>query len=511
MARTKKLTASEIDGVDYRRAKTWRIALSQANNGSAMIFYVLVGLMSYLQNAGYGIAVAVAGIILTVTRVLDGIIDPVLAIVMDKVNFRHGKLRFFMLVGWAIRSFAVLLLFVWGSDKGLGPVFFIAVYVVYIIGSSTNDIAGNMIPPVMTNDPKQRPTIQVWATIYAYLVPMLFTIVSTVAILPRHGNEYTVGMLQETALVFIASSLFFQILACVGVSEADKPENFAHITAKEEESGVSLKDMWSVLAHNGPFQRFLISAASDKLAQQVGAQAVVTTMLFGIMLGNIQLGTIMGLITMLPSIVFAIIGARHSGKHGARRSVVTWTWACLAAAVALVVFCLAVDTRAILTSIPLMIGFFGLYLLLNGAKMCVTTASGAMRADIVDHELDRSGKYLPAVVTATYNFIDQIVSSLGAAIALGSVALIGFRTVMPQPNDGLTTSILFVTLALFLGLPVLGWVCTLVAMRGYTLTREEMIEVQRRVSDKKAAVLTGAPEAEAVPQSVGLDGPETLG
>ena len=40
------------------------------NNGSA-IFYTLVGLMSYLQNAGYGIAVAVAGIILTATRVLD--------------------------------------------------------------------------------------------------------------------------------------------------------------------------------------------------------------------------------------------------------------------------------------------------------------------------------------------------------------------------------------------------------------------------------------------------------
>ena len=39
-----------------------------------------------------------------------------------------------------------------------------------------------------------------------------------------------------------------------------------------------------------------------------------------------------------------------------------------------------------------------------------------MRADIVDHELDRSGKYLPGVVTATYNFIDQIVSSSSAAI-----------------------------------------------------------------------------------------------
>ncbi|WP_454854863.1 hypothetical protein [Promicromonospora soli] len=87
MVRNSKQTASEADGVTYRRARTWEIAFSQMNNGSAMIFYILVGLMSYLQNAGYGIAVAAAGVILTVTRVFDGLIDPVLAFVIDKVSF----------------------------------------------------------------------------------------------------------------------------------------------------------------------------------------------------------------------------------------------------------------------------------------------------------------------------------------------------------------------------------------------------------------------------------------
>jgi hypothetical protein len=48
MKRQKKLTQSEIDGVQYRRAKTWQIAFSQLANGSAMVFYSLVTLMSYL-------------------------------------------------------------------------------------------------------------------------------------------------------------------------------------------------------------------------------------------------------------------------------------------------------------------------------------------------------------------------------------------------------------------------------------------------------------------------------
>jgi glycoside/pentoside/hexuronide:cation symporter, GPH family len=497
MARTPKQTASEADGVTYRRARTWEIAFSQMNNGSAMIFYTLVGLMSYLQNAGYGIAVAAAGVILTVTRVFDGVIDPVLALVIDKVSFPFGKLRFFMLGGWLIRSLAILMLFVWASDTGLGAGFFIAVYVVYIVGSSMNDIAGQMSGPVLTNDPRQRPTVQVWATVYAYFVPAIFSIVSTVVFLPRHGNQFTVDMLSETATTYVACSLVFQILACVGVSRIDKPGSFAHLSTSVAKAEVSIRDMWSLLVHNGPFQRYLISGASDKLAQVVRSQAVIGTLMWGIVLGNMQLGTTLSLIAILPGILFAIFGARYNGRHGSKAATVTWTWICLILAALLTVFCLLVDMRSVLASLPLAIVFFAVYLLLNGASMVVTVASGAMRADIIDYELDRSGKFLPATVTATYNIIDQIISSLGATLALGAVALIGFTTVMPQPTDSPTTSILLMTLLLFFGLPILGWVCTLFAMHGYQLTRTEMIEVQKRVADKKAELQAAEPATAA--------------
>jgi Na+/melibiose symporter-like transporter len=463
------------------------------NNGSAMIFYSLVGLMSYLQNAGYGIAVAVAGVILTVTRVFDGLVDPVLALVIDKLSLPFGKLRFFMLGGWLIRSLAILMLFVWASDTGLGAGFFIAMYATYIVGSSLNDIAGQMSGPVLTNDPRQRPTVQVWATVYSYFVPAIFSIVSTVVFLPRHGNQFTVGMLSETAITYVACSFVFQVLACVGVSRIDRPESFAHLSDERSKAEVSARDMWNLITENGPFQRYLISGASDKLAQVVRSQAVIATLMWGILLGNMQLGSVLSLIAILPGILFAIFGARYNGKHGSKAATVTWTWTCVVLAALLTAFCLVVDMRSILGSLPLTIGFFALYLLLNGASMVVTVAAGAMRADIIDYELDRSGKFLPATVTATYNIIDQIISSLGSTLALGAVALIGFTTVMPQPTDAPTTPILLMTLLLFFGLPILGWACTLIAMRGYHLTRAEMIEVQKRVADRKAALQAAAP------------------
>ena len=49
-----KQTASQTDGVEYRQAKTWQIALTMMSNSLSMTFYTLIGYMSYLANEGYG-------------------------------------------------------------------------------------------------------------------------------------------------------------------------------------------------------------------------------------------------------------------------------------------------------------------------------------------------------------------------------------------------------------------------------------------------------------------------
>ena len=483
----KKPSQSEIDGVQYRRAPTWCIAIGEMQGGAAMAFYSLVSLMSYVASEGYGIALGVAGIILTATRWFDGIIDPFLAVWIDKLHTRFGKLRILMLLGLAIRSVAMLMLFVWFSGRTDNVVLFIILYMVNIVGNSIFDIAGNMLPAVMTNDPRQRPTVQVWATIYNYMFPMILAVVSTMVILPMFGNQYTREMLSLTCIIYVILAWVLTLIACIGLTPVDKPENFMGITAGGDD--VSLKDMGKFLASNRPFQMYVVAAVSDKLAQQVNSQTIVSTLLFGILVGNIQFGTMLSMISMLPSIVFAIFGARYCGKHGSKESVVTWTWVCIAIAVASILFCTAIDMRAVSTNIGLTVAFFVLLLAMNGAKMCVTTANGSMRADIVDFELDRSGKYIPGIVTATYNFIDQLVSSLGVTIATLCVAAIGYVNTVPQPTDAPTPAIKAMAMFLYFGMPILGWVCTVIAMRFYKLSKQELVGVQKRIAEKKAEIL----------------------
>ena len=107
----KKEQKIETGGVTYRRAKTWQIALASCSSGIGMSFYVLLGLASYVANEGYGIATAVVGLILTATRILDGVTDPIIAIIIDKMNTKFGKIRILTALGWAIESLAVLMMY----------------------------------------------------------------------------------------------------------------------------------------------------------------------------------------------------------------------------------------------------------------------------------------------------------------------------------------------------------------------------------------------------------------
>ena len=80
--------ASEIDGVQYRRAKLWQIILIAFNAFNGMAMYFLIGLASYSASIGYGIATVAVGGLLTFTRIFDAVTDPLLAFLYDRVSAR---------------------------------------------------------------------------------------------------------------------------------------------------------------------------------------------------------------------------------------------------------------------------------------------------------------------------------------------------------------------------------------------------------------------------------------
>lgn len=485
MARQSKPTQSEIDGVQYRKAKLWQIILYACNGFVGMSVYSLIGMASYSASIGYGVGTIALGYILTSTRILDAVTDPLLAFLYDKVNTRFGKLRVLLVGGFLIEAVALLCMFNFMSSKGFGWVVFTVLYVIYVIGYTITNMTAQTIPAIMTNDPKQRPLIGVWTTAFNYLVPMTMMIVLNMVLLPMFGGQYNQAFLSAACWVCIGMGAVGIVLVCIGVSAFDKPENFTGVSKKREP--LKIKDMVSVLKGNRPLQCYIVAQATDKLATQTNSQAVINTLLFGIVIGNMGIATTLQAVSMLPSILFAIVGAKYAGKFGSKKTIVTWSTICMVIAAVTILFFAVGDPRQIAVMGPMMILYIILNLSLSGSMMCITTASNAFMADVIDYELDRSGKYVPAVVTGVYSLIDKIISAFGAVIATSCVAVIGYTTSLPQPGDEMTTALFWMTMFVKFGLPILGWLATLAAMRFCKLDKAEMVEVQKRIADKKAA------------------------
>lgn len=480
---SKKPTASELDGIQYRRAKLWQIVLYACNGLVGMSIYSLINLASYSASIGYGVTTLVIGYILTCTRILDGLTDPLLAFVYDRVNTRFGKLRILLIAGYLIEAVGLLCMFSLFSGRGFGWFIFTLFYVVYIIGYTITNMTAQTIPAIMSNDPKQRPTIGVWSTAFNYLVPMVMMMVLNMVLLPMFGGEYNQGFLSAACFVCLGMAALGTLLVCVGISEFDKPDFFSGLKKKEP---LKLKDMADVLAHNHPLQCYIISNASDKIAQQTASQSVITTLLFGIVIGNMSISTMLTVVSMIPSILFAVLGAKYAGKHGSRKAIVTWTWISMIISLVTLGFFVLIDPGQIAVMMsPAMILYVCLTLAQNGSNMCITTANTSFMADTIDYELDRSGRYVPAVVTGTYSLIDKLITAFSATIAAGAVAVVGYTSSMPQPGDPCTDAVFWVTMAVKFGLPVLGWICTLAAMKFCHLDKKEMVNVQKRIAEKK--------------------------
>ena len=113
-----------------------------------------------------------------------------------------------------------------------------------------------------------------------------------------------------------------------------------------------------------------------------------------------------------------------------------------------------------------------------------------MVADCSDYETFRSGRYIPGIMGTLFSLVDKLVSSLGSTVVGVAVAMIGIQT-LPDGNTPYSDGMHGVVIVLFCIVPMLAWIITLIAMKGYTLTGKRMKEIQAVNAVRKDAISQG--------------------
>ena len=471
------------------KVKQWQLILAPASACIPTMFIILLTFASYVATGVYGVSTVLAGYIITGTRVFDAITDPLIGLWCDRFESKWGRARPLTIIGWAIMSVSVFAMFKLGLGAGLGKLsvlVFILIYLVYILGYTIFNIGSGLVQPIMGKNLKDRAILARGQTVYTTVLSSTISMILAATLMPKHNYKMGLPLFADLCVMVILASAVLIAITYIAVTTSGTDVMASYKGMSKDP--IKMKDALDLVLHNRDMQMYTIAAASDKLALQTASNSAITVMIFGIIIGNYKFSASLNLVNMFVTLALLFFFvSRLAGKSGLKKANILWTSTSIAMYALMWVFLLCVDTLQITVNPVLKVVFIVLYCAMGASKMATSCVSNPLRYDIIDYEFSRSGRYMPALVNTVYSFIDKLISSLASTIVALSVDMIGYTEVRPQATDELTSGVFWVGTFLWLGVPIIGYVCTLVAMRWYKLDKKTMDEVQRKNAELRAA------------------------
>ena len=509
-------TTAKNDGVN--RAKLYQLAMFPMNNGATNVYYVLIlSFISTFGNRVLGLSMAFASFMITGMRVFDAITDPIIGALMDKTNGKFGKFRPFMVIGNAIMAISVILLYmvtplVPDTMMWLRYALFIALYAVWVIGYTFQTAVTRSAQPVLTNDPKQRPLFTVFNTIGSLAGMGLVQGLGMLIAADGFAGDYNTTWFNIMTPIGITISAILTVIAIIGIWEKDQTKYFGMGNKQET---LKIREYAHIIRSNKPLQRLMIAGGGCKLALSIATNLSVLCMIYGCMT---QFGVItndagvqvsqnrydvinatMMVLGYVFSAPFFLLTVKTAQKHGQKQSLMKYVSVALLCYIGVLAMLLIWQPENPARNLILLdqdgkfainlytiafILFFGVG---YGAYYATADMPIPMVADCADYETYRSGKFIPGIMGTLFSLVDKLVSSLSASVVVGFIGIHELPTKSTPYAPGMN----WVVIVLFCLIPMLAWILTLWAMKGYELDGKRVEEIQAVNNARKAYIAQG--------------------
>lgn len=512
-------TTAKNDGVN--RAKLYQLAMFPMNNGATNVYYVLIlSFISTFGNRVLGLSMAFASFMITGMRVFDAITDPIIGALMDKTNGKFGKFRPFMVIGNAIMAISVILLYmvtplVPDTMMWLRYALFIVLYAVWVIGYTFQTAVTRSAQPVLTNDPKQRPLFTVFNTIGSLAGMGLVQGLGMLIAADGFAGDYNTTWFNIMTPIGITISAILTVIAIIGIWEKDQTKYFGMGNKQET---LKIREYAHIILSNKPLQRLMIAGGGCKLALSIATNLSVLCMIYGCMT---QFGVItndagvqvsqnrydvinatMMVLGYVFSAPFFLLTVKTAQKHGQKQSLMKYVSVALLCYIGVLAMLLIWQPENPARNLILLdqdgkfainlytiafILFFGVG---YGSYYATADMPIPMVADCADYETYRSGKFIPGIMGTLFSLVDKLVSSLSASVVALVVGFIGIHE-LPTKSTPYAPGMNWVVIVLFCLIPMLAWILTLWAMKGYELDGKRVEEIQAVNNARKAYIAQG--------------------
>lgn len=454
----------------------------------------------YADSEGFGLSLAFVGLMLFLSRIFDGITDPLIGFVSDRIRTPWGRRKPLVLLGTPLFILGVWLLWVppfefyditwFGQTFSIGYPYLLAVLVLMYVGATVKDVPYNAWGAELARDYHQRTLVMSWKE--GFLVTGNLIGAFTPAIIVFWG--YTKPT-DNVWFLSVAVAIAMPLLVLNMMARVPEPP-------VQEANGrrVSIVESFSYVWRNEPYRMlviiFLFSTIGSAMTNSLSFFFVKHVLLAGDLYGFYLAPYFLSQIVAIP-LWFRL--SRRIGKHRATMVAIGWyaAWSCFIPLIAvapqhwfdafefstLLAFLPADAYEAVMTRFQDTptgkFAFFIAIMCLKGSSIGALSALPyAMAADVVDVDTHRSGKRQGGAYFSIWTMTRKLAYAVGLLVGTTAATWVGFNALADPVNDPNSPSALLWLACLYSVIPALFKFVAIPMLWGYSLTEERVREIQ---------------------------------
>ena len=431
--------------------------------GSNLAFILVMSYLTFFYTDIFGIDTMVVSGLMLVSRFIDAFTDPLMGMLGDHTRSKFGRFRPWIIFGAPVLGFLIFLLF---TAPNLSPdmkvVYAYVVYIAYSLASTVVNIPYHSLTPVMSQDPDQRTVIVSWKQGMGTVSQFIITIMALPLVEAFGGGKQ--GWAVYGALIGILTTVSFWVCAWGG-----KPYDKCEETAQGgKQSFNMLKDL-QLLIKNKPMLMLMIAFGTDVLAN--ATYSAVNMYYFKYVLHREDLVPMVASAILFAGIVSIPLLPFLTKWLGKRK--LYWLGRCFSIIPLAVTLFIREPSVMILMTTMAVFGFI---------SKIPSNLGWAMLPECSDYAEWKFGRRADGLMSSSLTFINKFGMAIGGFIASFFLGLVGFVANQEQPE-----AVLNMIVFLRFGMPILGYIASLISMAFYEITNEKYNEIRKDLDERAAS------------------------
>ncbi|MDW2798882.1 glycoside-pentoside-hexuronide (GPH):cation symporter [Clostridium boliviensis] len=426
--------------------------------GSNLAFFLVMSYLTFFYTDIFGINTMVVSGLMLISRFIDAFTDPIMGMLSDHTHSKMGKYRPWIIGGAPLLGLFIFLLFTAPEmSPNMKIVYVYVIYITYSLVSTVVNIPYHSLTPVMSQDPDQRTVIVSWKQGMGTVAQFIVTIMALPLVDAFGGGKQ--GWAIYGALVGIMTTVSFWVCAWGG-------KKYDVCDMQRERVRLNMVNDLKLLVKNKPMLMLMIAFGTDVLAN--ATYSAVNMYYFKYVLNRVDLVPKVASATLFAGIILLPLLPAIAKFVGKKR--LYWLGSLFSIYPLIVMWLHPTASVTILMSMMAVFGF---------VSRIPSNLGWAMLPECSDFGEWKFGQRSDGLMSSSLTFINKFGMAIGGFIASFFLGIVGFTA-----NQEQTPQVLDMIVFLRFGMPVIGYVASLISMALYEITDEKYLQIRSELDEK---------------------------